>query len=1109
MKTRISLPAGVAIFVALALAGMMGVFAFNAPQAAEAQANNGANADLKSLKLMDGSRELTLTPTFDSDKTFYDAENAGDLDSVTVAAEPDNDGAMVQLPGTDGAVPITSGTNDMAVVVTSADGSASKVYFIRLTSYGANDLKALKIYEGTDATGEEVSLEPDFTYDRRTYTATVESSVTGVFVQATPADSDANIGGTSRAADADTDTALSFTDNSVNAEIKEDGVTGLTVGVNTVTVTVNGAAYTIRITQTAAPTASDNANLKSLEVGFGDHKAALVPAFTPDRQLYSATVPHSAGRTGNAVTVEGEADDADLADTAVVVGGATLDGLTDGVNTVTVTVTAADGSTKVYTVIITRLEAGMNDLTSLTVLESAGGSDPVSLKDSFRSDHQTYTASVETAITEVTVTATAAGTGAAVITATKAGNVVAVTAGAITVSEGTYVIKATVTTPGESTSKVYTVTLTVSDSPAAGEDADLKSLTVTTDDDDSVSFDQGGFAPGTISYTATVPSSVDEVTIVATPSDSDATLTATATNAAAVTITINNNFGNNDAEAVIPDLTEGVNTVTITVTADDGNTTKAYTLAIQKLAASDDAKLKSLMVTTNSGRQGLTPTFDEDIFGYTAMVAPTVSSVTVNAEAAHRYAKAESPGMVSLDPGMTQIIVVVTAEDGSTKQGYLVWVTKDAPSNDASLRSLTVSVGEGEDVSLSPAFQSEGTAYHGSVRYSVETVTVNAVAADGATITSGTGSHDLMAGTSSIRVMVTAEDGTTTMTYTILITKLAPSGDATLSQLDLWLYPMTDPMTEIGDLTTTFMPGTSAYTVMAENSVESVKVRATPTHMGAAAEVAAMMDDTYVTVTDNVVPLAVGDTVITATVTAEDQSTMAYTITVTRASTDTTLSSLSLSAGTLMPEFMADTTDYTAMVDYAVDSVTVTATASHSGAAISGDGMHSLTVGENTINVMVTAEDGMPMMTYTIVITREAASSDATLSALSLSDGTLDPAFMADTMAYTAMVDYAVESVTVTATANDAMASVADDGMHDLDVGANTITVTVTAADGSTMMYTITVTRAAGTPVERFDANKDGAIDAAEVRAAIEDFLSDNPTLDAAGVGAVIDKFLE
>ena len=97
-------------------------------------------------------------------------------------------------------------------------------------------------------------------------------------------------------------------------------------------------------------------------------------------------------------------------------------------------------------------------------------------------------------------------------------------------------------------------------------------------------------------------------------------------------------------------------------------------------------------------------------------------------------------------------------------------------------------------------------------------------------------------------------------------------------------------------------------------------------------------------------------------------------------------------------------------------------------------------------------------------------SSDATLSALGLSAGTLKPPFAAGTTTYTASVANSAASVTVTATKNHADA--ADpvikkgateyaNGTVPLDVGDNAITVEVTAEDGvSTQTYTVTVTRA-------------------------------------------------
>ena len=101
-------------------------------------------------------------------------------------------------------------------------------------------------------------------------------------------------------------------------------------------------------------------------------------------------------------------------------------------------------------------------------------------------------------------------------------------------------------------------------------------------------------------------------------------------------------------------------------------------------------------------------------------------------------------------------------------------------------------------------------------------------------------------------------------------------------------------------------------------------------------------------------------------------------------------------------------------------------------------------------------------------------STDATLSGLAVNDGssdlTLTPTFASDKYTYTATVPNTVETVTVTPAVNDSNAtvaySVADADTSTpgrqvtLNVGENPIVVTVTAEDGSTQDYTVTVTRA-------------------------------------------------
>ena len=100
------------------------------------------------------------------------------------------------------------------------------------------------------------------------------------------------------------------------------------------------------------------------------------------------------------------------------------------------------------------------------------------------------------------------------------------------------------------------------------------------------------------------------------------------------------------------------------------------------------------------------------------------------------------------------------------------------------------------------------------------------------------------------------------------------------------------------------------------------------------------------------------------------------------------------------------------------------------------------------------------------------SSTDATLSNLVLSSGTLTPTFAADTTSYTATVPFTVTGLTVTPTVSDTNATVTVNGTPvpsdsasgniTLTVGVNVILVVVTAQDPRiTQTYTITVTRTA------------------------------------------------
>ncbi|MFN4127706.1 beta strand repeat-containing protein, partial [Pannonibacter indicus] len=422
----------------------------------------------------------------------------------------------------------------------------------------------------------------------------------------------------------------------------------------------------------------------------------------------------------------------------------------------------------------------------------------------------------------------------------------------------------------------------------------------------------------------------------------------------------------------------------------------------------------------------------------------------------------------------------ITATDGNNDTGsaaYSLLINAAPASTDATLSNLVLSQG-----TLTPGFASGTTSYTASVGNAVTSLTVTPTVTDanaivtvnGNSVASGNASSaiNLNVGSNIITVVVTAEDGTTTETYTVDVTR-APSTDATLSNLVL----------SQGTLTPGFASGTTSYTASVGNAVTSLTVTPTVTDANAT-----------VTVNGNIVasgnastniPLSVGDNTITVIVTAQNgTTTQTYTVTVTRAgATDATLSNLVLSQGTLTPGFASGTTSYTASVGNAVTSLTVTPTVTDANATVTVNGNIvasgnastniPLSVGDNTITVIVTAQNGTTTQTYTVTVTR-AGATDATLSNLVLSQGTLTPGFASGTTSYTASVGNAVTSLTVTPTVADANATVTVNtvpvtsgnasGAINLNVGSNIITVVVTAEDGTTTeTYTVTVTRAGAT----------------------------------------------
>jgi uncharacterized repeat protein (TIGR02543 family) len=282
-----------------------------------------------------------------------------------------------------------------------------------------------------------------------------------------------------------------------------------------------------------------------------------------------------------------------------------------------------------------------------------------------------------------------------------------------------------------------------------------------------------------------------------------------------------------------------------------------------------------------------------------------------------------------------------------------------------------------------------------------------------------------------------------------------------------------------GTLSSPFNSCKTSYTASVANSV-STGFSITPTKSQSAATTIQYLGATGTTpFTGN---LSVGANVIRTIVTSQDgAASSTYTVTVTReagTNSDASLSGLAISSGTLSPSFAVGTTNYTASVANSVSSgFTVTQTKSQSAATtvqyLGASGTTPFTgnlgVGANVIRTVVTAQDGTTQQTYTATVTR-AASADATLSDLSLSSGTLSPAFASGTTSYTASVASSVSTgfvVTPTKSQSNATtvqylgATGTSAFAGNLNFGANIIRTVVTAQDGTTTStYTVTVTRA-------------------------------------------------
>ena len=166
--------------------------------------------------------------------------------------------------------------------------------------------------------------------------------------------------------------------------------------------------------------------------------------------------------------------------------------------------------------------------------------------------------------------------------------------------------------------------------------------------------------------------------------------------------------------------------------------------------------------------------------------------------------------------------------------------------------------------------------------------------------------------------------------------------------------------------------------------------------------------------------------------------------------------------------FRKDIYEYNVTVPNGVSEVDVYAEKVDAKASVKGTGKVSLKEGANTVDVIVTAEDGKTTKTYKLKINRRTAEeenaiqSEARLSNLGIKPEEYDfKGFNKDKTEYAVEIPSDIKEIEVYASAVNSNSQITGIGMITLEDGDNTLEIDVISENGTKKTYTIKVTRTA------------------------------------------------
>lgn len=520
----------------------------------------------------------------------------------------------------------------------------------------------------------------------------------------------------------------------------------LVVGTNTEIIKVTSPDKSVVRTYTLTVTRNRSSvdNLLGLTISNGK----IIPEFKPGILNYTTTVASNvnfvretplAGDLTSVIKVNGLIVPSGTASPILP--------LAPGPNVIRTVVTAQDKITsRTYITTVIRTPLPNTTLAGLTL--SAG-----KLSPAFKETVLNYTTNVLNGVDDITVTPKATDANAVV----KVNNQTVVSgkpSAAIPLAIGSNTIKVIVTENGKAT-----VTYTLLVIRGGSTNANLSNLVT------NISALTPLFKQSVLNYTVTVINAITNIKIIPTVEDVTAT------------VKVNGTAVASGKSSVAIDLAPGTNVINIEVTAQDNETVQMYTVRVNRIPATG-ANLTNLIPSSGT----LSPGFNTSVLKYTASVSNSVSSITLTPTSADgatiqingtTIASGAASAAIPLEVGTNSIRIVVIAQD-QTRNNYDLTVTRLTSSND-NLASLTLS-----GTRLTPAFNSSILTYITAVSNRLGSTVVSPVASDiNSTIkvngiavaANGSATITLPIGITTINTVVTAPDGSTAKTYSVVVTR--------------------------------------------------------------------------------------------------------------------------------------------------------------------------------------------------------------------------------------------------------------------------------------------------------------------------------------------------